>query len=566
MNLLTDPWLPFRDRSGDTRYHPPAALADPDIIDLALPRADFQGAAWQFLIALLQTAMTPKDTDAWLDRYQTPPSVEELKAALAPFMAAFELDGDGPRFMQDLDPLEDVKEAPVSGLLIDSPGANGIKNNTDFFVKRGRVESICPDCAALALYTMQINAPAGGAGIRVGLRGGGPLTTLILPEDETKSLWERLWPNVMPADAVGQPGQAWRPPAVDDADLFFWMTKTRISDKKGTEVLPEQVHPLHVFWSMPRRYRLLFEDESGCCDLCGRASVQLVRRLRSKKQGANYDGPWRHPLTPYRRLNPKKTDELPLSSKGQPGGLGYRHWPGMVLEDEAVSGALPARVVTHHLHKYHMVKTARDDGEAFEVLFRNARLWVFGYDMDNMKPRGWYSVEMPLVGVPEAHQETLRDWVKRFVDLASDIAWQVRNQLKRAWFKRPEDAKGDMSQIDAQFFEATQLAFFDVLRQMGETLRDGVSDPVLSSEIHADWHQTLKREALKLFDAQAISGPLEGMKMQQLERITSARRYLLAYLNGNGKKIGKTVQAFAQVGGFELEAPQSDNNREGSAA
>ncbi|WP_295037657.1 type I-E CRISPR-associated protein Cse1/CasA [Salinicola sp.] len=566
MNLLTDPWLPFRRSDGSLLYRPPSALADPDILDLALPRADFQGAAWQFLIALLQTAMTPKNTDAWLDRYQTPPSVEELEAALAPFSRAFELDGEGPRFMQDLDPLGDVKDAPVAGLLIDSPGANGIKNNTDFFVKRGRVEAVCPDCAALALYTMQINAPAGGAGIRVGLRGGGPLTTLILPEDETKTLWERLWPNVMPADAVGQPGQTWRPPTVDDADLFFWMTDTRVSDKKGTEVFPDQVHPLHALWSMPRRYRLLFEDESGCCDLCGRECSRLVRRLRSKKQGANYDGPWSHPLTPYRRLNPKKTDELPLSSKGQPGGLGYRHWPGLVLEDEAGSGAMPARVVTHHLHKYHMVEAARDDGEAFDAMFRHARLWVFGYDMDNMKPRGWYSVEMPLVGVPEAHQEILREWVKRFADLASDVAWQVRNQLKRAWFKRPEDAKGDMSQIDAQFFEATQLAFFDVLRQMSETLRDDGGTPALSPEIHRQWYLTLKREALRLFDAQAISGPLEGMKMQQLERITSARRYLLDYLNGSGKKIGKTVQAFAQVGGFELKAPQSEGNRKGNAA
>lgn len=570
MNLLTDPWLPFRHRDGRIDYRPPSALADTDVLDLALPRADFQGGAWQFLIALLQTAMTPKNTDAWLDHYPTPPGVAELDERLAPFASAFELDGDGPRFMQDPETLEDVKNAPVAGLLIDSPGANGIRNNTDFFVKRGRVDTACPACAALALFTMQINAPAGGAGIRVGLRGGGPLTTLILPEDESTSLWNRLWPNVMPADAVGQPGQTWCAPEVDDRDLFFWMRATRVSDKKGTEVLPEQVHPLHAFWSMPRRYRLLFDDTPGNCDLCGRETARPVRRLRAKKQGANYDGPWRHPLTPYRRLNPKKLDELPLSSKGQPGGLGYRHWPGLVLEDEAGSGALPARVVTHHLHKYEMVQAARDDGEAFEALFKQARLWVFGYDMDNMKPRGWYSVAMPLVGVPEIRQEVLRGWARRFVDLASEVGWTLRNQLKRAWFKRPEDAKGDMSHIDARFFEATQLAFFTALREMGETLRhDGPGDetkaPTLSPETHRRWYWALKREALALFDAQAISGPLEGMKMQQLERITSARRYLLAYLNGSGRKVGKTMQTFADVGGFDLKAPKGERHEESPA-
>ncbi|MCD6009245.1 type I-E CRISPR-associated protein Cse1/CasA [Halomonas sp. IOP_31] len=565
MNLLADPWLPFQDKNGAVTYQPPSALADPDILDLELPRADFQGAAWQFLIGLLQTAMTPKNTDAWLDRYQQPPSVEELEAALAPFAAAFELDGDGPRFMQDIDPLEDVKVSSVAGLLIDSPGINTVKKNRDFFVKRGRVEAMCQDCAALALYTMQINAPEGGASIRTGLRGGGPLATLILPEDETQPLWKRLWPNVMPADALPQPGQTWRTPSAEDPDLFFWMSRTRVSDSKGTEVYPEQVHPLHVFWSMPRRYRLLFEGDSGGCDLCGREAAQLVRQLRSKTHGVNYEGPWRHPLTPY-RMNPKKPENFPYSRKGQADGLGYRHWPGLVLEDETVSGTLPARAVTHHLKKYQMVKAAQDDGEAFDALFQRVRLWVFGYDMKQANAQGWYSTEMPLVGVPDRYQDLFRGWVQRFVDLAGDFAWTVRNQLKRAWFKRPEDAKGDMSQIDAQFFEATQLAFFEALRQMGETLRDDIPEPVLSSEVHKIWHQSLKNEALKLFDAQAISGPLEGMKMQQLERITGARRYLLAYLNGSGKKVGKTVQTFAKAGGFELPAQAPKTNNTESAA
>lgn len=566
MNLLTEPWLPFRHRSGKVVYRPPSALADPDVLDLALPRADFQGAAWQFLIALLQTAMTPKNTDAWLDRYQAPPGVAELDELLAPFALAFELDGDGPRFMQDLDSLNDVPEASVSSLLVDSPGVSTVKKNRDFFVKRDRVGGLCTECTALALYTMQINAPEGGAGIRTGLRGGGPLTTLILPEDNSKPLWGRLWPNVMPADAVGQPGQSWRAPRVDDRDLFFWMADTRISDKKGTVVLPEQVHPLHAFWSMPRRYRLLFDNESGYCDVCGREAIRLVRRLRSKKHGANYDGPWRHPLTPY-RMNPKKPGELPFSKKGQPGGpSSYHHWLGLMLEDEAISGALPARVVTHHLKKYRQVKAARDDGEAFDALFKHTRLWVFGYDMKQMDARGWYNVEMPLVGVPKTHQEALRGWVKRFVELAEKVVKELRDRLKEAWFRRPKDAKGDMSQIDAQFFEATQLAFFTALREMGELLRKDEEAPTLSPETHRQWYRALKREALALFDAQAISGPLEGMKMQQLERITSARCYLLAYLNGSGNKVGKTMQAFSEAGGFELKTSAFEDHRQESPA
>nr|WP_231886596.1 type I-E CRISPR-associated protein Cse1/CasA [Methylomonas methanica] len=55
---------------------------------------------------------------------------------------------------------------------------------------------LCPSCAATALFTLQTNAPSGGVGHRVGLRGGGPLTTLVLPKASQTTLWQKLWLNV----------------------------------------------------------------------------------------------------------------------------------------------------------------------------------------------------------------------------------------------------------------------------------------------------------------------------------------------------------------------------------
>ncbi|WP_444985339.1 type I-E CRISPR-associated protein Cse1/CasA [Halomonas mongoliensis] len=550
MNLLSTPWLPFRTRKGSVAYRPPTAVADPEIVDLALPRADFQGAAYQFLIGLLQTALPPQNQGDWLDRFVEPPSMEELEAAFAPLADAFELDGDGPRFMQDLDPLDDVKDSTVSGLLIDAPGANGIKNNTDFFVKRGRVEVMCEDCAALALFTMQINAPAGGAGIRVGLRGGGPLTTLALPDSGDASLWSRLWLNVVTSRALTRSGQAWQAPRYDDDTLFLWMAPTRVSDKKGTEVLPEGMHPLHPYWSMPRRFRLLFEEGPCHCDICGREATHAVRRIRAKKQGANYDGPWLHPLTPYRR-DPKKPNEPPLSSKGQPGGLGYQHWSNLVLQDADTSGALPALVVQDYVaEKVRAVDEERRFGEEIAALLKHARLWAFGYDMDNMKPRGWYSVEMPLVAVPAAQQERLRAWVQRFTDLARQIAWMVRTQIKNAWFDRPSEAKGDMSHIDLAFYDATRGAFFHALHGFQQTLAKADDAPSLPPEVAEQWYRTLKREGMALFEEQSLSGALEAVDLQ---RATAARRQLQSFLAGRSKG-SKAIRQFAETGGFALVA------------
>lgn len=546
MNLLHDPWLPFLFKDGSIAYRPTSVITDPDIVDLALPRADFQGAAYQWLIGLLQTALPPKDHDDWLDRFAEMPSLQALEAAFVPFTAAFELDGDGPRFMQDRDPLEDAKPTSVSGLLMDSPGANGLKLNTDHFVKRGRAEAICPDCAALALFTMQINAPAGGAGYRVGLRGGGPLTTLVLPEDAQASLWQRLWLNVMPSQSLARQGKV-KAPHPDDDILFPWMGPTRLSDKKGAVVVPEDMHALHTYWAMPRRFRLLFEDTSCRCDLCGRDATRSIVEMRAKNYGANYEGPWQHPLTPYRR-DPKKPNEPPLSTKGQPGGLGYQHWSNLVLNDAENSGALPATVVHDYLHdKVPANRLARRDGEEFELLLRHARLWAFGYDMDNMKPRGWYSVEMPLVAVPLEQQEVLRSWVQDVTELARQVAWMVRNQIKVAWFSRPADAKGDMSPIDTQLYEATQARFFHALFGMHRALLDGENTHI-PTEIAEDWYRGLRREALQLFDAQALSGPVAELDMK---RITGARRNLQAWLSGRSKG-SKVITQFAKKGGFAI--------------
>ncbi|WP_348265452.1 type I-E CRISPR-associated protein Cse1/CasA, partial [Salmonella enterica] len=63
---------------------------------------------------------------------------------------------------------------------------------------RGNVEQICPECAGIALFAIQTNSAAGGAGYRVGMRGGGPLTRLVVPQEEDKyTLWEKLWVNVL---------------------------------------------------------------------------------------------------------------------------------------------------------------------------------------------------------------------------------------------------------------------------------------------------------------------------------------------------------------------------------
>lgn len=529
MNLLTDPWLPFKRRDGSQEYLPVTAMVDRDIIDLALPRADFQGAAYQFLIGLLQTSMAPEDKEEWVGWYQNPPSFQGCKKALERWTLAFELDNEGPAFMQDLDFLNREKLTDIAALLVDSPGASTIKNNTDHFVKAGRVEQLCLDCAALALFTLQINAPSGGKGHRTGLRGGGPLTTLVMPADTNSTLWHRLWLNIQDTNQW-----TYDSPNPSDNAIFPWLGKTKVSDQ-GQGTYPEEVHPLHAYWAMPRRMRLNIKAAACQCDLCGRQSEYSVSSLRTRNYGFNYDGPWTHPLTPY-RSDPKKPEQLPYSRKAQTDGLSYRHWEALTMKDENEKGFLPASVVLDYVAKC-------DKADDLDVELPSvAGLWVFGYDMDNMKARCWYGAHMPLLALEDDLREMAQLWLRQMIDLTENSARLLQAQVKEAWFSRPKDAKGDVSYISASLWEATEQSFYQYLMAIGELLAGEVPPQRFPSDIAAGWYGAVTRQAAELFDEFALSGPAEQLDMK---RITRSRNTFRKKLH-----TGKDAKIFRKMGGL----------------
>src|ERR1700719_1901789 len=81
------------------------------------PRPDFDLAAHEFLIGLLAVAFPPKGQCDWLRYFHTPPTPEELQEVFQRYAAAFSLDGEGPRFLQDFSPLEG-EPSPVEALFI----------------------------------------------------------------------------------------------------------------------------------------------------------------------------------------------------------------------------------------------------------------------------------------------------------------------------------------------------------------------------------------------------------------------------------------------------------------
>ncbi|OYU20084.1 MAG: type I-E CRISPR-associated protein Cse1/CasA [Rhodobacteraceae bacterium PARR1] len=349
LNLIDDPWIPVILKDGSRKVIAPWQMTDSDVIRPDCPRADLNLACLELLIGLVYLADPPEHVEDWDDRRKPDPA--RLRDRLAAYAPAFNLLGEGPLFLQDLEPLEGEAN-PADMLFIDSAGANTARNNADLMVHRDRYSTVDPAFAAMALYTFQAHAPAGGAGNRTSLRGGGPLVTLV---DPGRGLWDLVWANV----PDGSSGQM--------ADLP-WMRATRVSDKGAVTHPPEgRTFGVEAFFGMPRRLRLV-------------ADGAVVKGVIQRPYGTNYSG-WVHPLTPYYRM--KAGEEL-LPVHPRAGLFGYRHWLGILAGSADGLKDCASCLTTWQ---------SRDRRAAVTVL-------VAGWAMDNMKARDFTLSSQPYVDLP----------------------------------------------------------------------------------------------------------------------------------------------------------------------
>lgn len=519
LNLVVDPWLPVLRRSGSRSVIAPWQITDgfgdDPIMALTLPRADLSLAVTELLIGLLQTLAAPEDADTWFDVLAAPPAPEQLRERFGRHADAFELGGAGPRFMQDLDATleQQADKRPIDALLINAPGEQALKQNTDLFVKRGQVAGLSPALAAATLYTLQAYAPAGGQGHRTSLRGGGPLTTLVVGDAQAgaASLWENLWLNVLPAaDFLGD----WRGGHAAE-DLFAWMCPTRTSEKgTGGVRTPEDTHPAHVYWGMPRRIRLCLDEADlavgeGHCDLSGEPCALRITHFVTRNYGNNYTGAWRHPLSSYYRT---ASGEM-LPRHPQPGGIGYRHWLALAAAPGSMASGDPAKVVDRFIRE-------RDPGE-------QRRLRAAGYDMDNMAARGWYDAELPVYGFRGMQPQPFHEHIQQLIEGAEFVAQVLRAAAKTAWFGGAT-VRGDLSHIERQFWERTEAAFYRELDEAASSSAAQTFDAQYRDQSRVRWHRVITEVALAIFDQQIADGLIDA----------APRRVALAQGELRGKLFG----------------------------
>ena len=539
-NLIALPWLPVIRESGQRDYISPAGLTDgiedDPIIDLDFPRADFRCATLEFLIGILSVAFPPRDD--WGGRWTTPPLQADLEHAFAPFAAVFGFDGEGARAYQDLEDFA-AETTPVEALLIEAPGAATVKKNAALMVKSGRVKVMSRAAAAVGLLTLQTMAPAGGAGHRTSLRGGGPLTTLVVPAHPL-TLWHRLWANVPPGD---------EPPAsADFPRIFPWLAPTRLSSKNGRTTTPDDVDWRQAFFGMPRRIRLDFEPNVDriSCDLSGKIDDVIVRTYRTRPHGTDYEA-WggRHPLTPHYRT--KASDLILYPVHGQDGRMGYRQWVAMLYG--AKDGLRqPAQCVSL------FVAERKDDLPRGDRLFR---LMAAGYDMDNMKARAFIEAETPDIIIPIGNSEAVAAKARDFVAAANEVAKALGYAVKMALYGDRAEVGADTIPLTTardRFWADTNDRFFSTLNSFSTLPSEQLAaeaTPIVNS-----WRTVMERAALAIFDDMV---PVQDALSPAVKRVVEGRRFLVRTLLGYGTR---GVELFKNL---QLPVPET-KTRKGKAA
>lgn len=528
LNLINDNWIPVRRRNGEKALIAPSQITDlcdsNPFVAFDAPRPDFNGALIQFFIGLIQTSFAPKDVREWRKYFSNPPSNEQLQEKLALYAYAFNLGGDGPRFMQDLTLESEITEKIITkypnldkskikikiseeALSIDELFIDSVAS---YFNKRGRIQAICPKCAATALLTLQLNAPAGGRGHRTSLRGGGPLTTLVLGN----SLWQTIWLNVLEENKFLDmyKTKSEIEERFTDKDIFPWLAKA-ITSEETQKITSQDAHPSQIFWATPRRIHLDFDTlNEGICSIDQSFSSQLISRYFTKSYGTNYEN-WQHPLTPH---YVKEGVHMPVHA--QPGGISYRHWLGLVQNDEE-KGNFRARTVKEFLEKQEQKYKVLQD--------YRFRLWVFGYDMDNMKPRGWVESTMPVIIFED--QEHYEETINQLIKVSEKISENTRSCIKKALFKKTDEIRGNLSFIDAEFWQNTETDFYNAL----EAFRANVNN---IPEIKSNWLKILKKVSENIFDKISQNSEIESVDPK---RIALAYRDLSKF--NNAKNILKIL-------------------------
>ena len=425
MNIIHDSWIPVIRRNGDTDFVSPCEITTKPrnpIIYLNFNRADFNATGYRLLISIYNTFFSPNTKKEWKELYHNPPNKKKILPNLK--SQFFELNGTGPRFLQDKRPNELQKIVNVNKLLFETPGAKTIKEGKDFFQKVN-THILCPSCATVALYLAQFSAIMAGMGYRTGITSGanGSLTTIITGN----TLWQTIWSNVIVRRKMYELGGNCK------ETIFPWLNDT-IDSNSGATISLNNQHPYYPLWEMPLRYYFIFEKFNTPCTICGLKKNLMVKNIKTKNYGNCYVDP-RHITSPYQYITDKEISFLkPIDHPN------YSDLVKYLFKSEKIS---PAEVVNNFMNNINDLNPGPFG------------LWTFGYHMDKAKLFCW---EENRYSISELLYKD-KDFTSKIAQYSYLIGWYINNYVRKTWGIDKSDPL-----ILRDFMKKTEDDFYKVLK------------------------------------------------------------------------------------------------------
>jgi CRISPR system Cascade subunit CasA len=206
---------------------------------------------------------------------------------------------------------------------------------------------------------------------------------------------------------------------------------------------------------------------------------------------------------------------------GQPGGIAWRDWLSLTLVDPEAGLREPAATVAHWQRR------ARAVGR------RTLRIHAFGYDMDNMKARGWTDTILPAFAVEDEERRALLYTTARsFTEATSLAGTALLGAVKTALFQSPDDAPGDLGKVRLDLWASTERAFYAAVEDVADPALDIDAASDRAEERRRGFVRPLTEAATTVFDRWC---PPDGLSVEALRRRVTARYNLLSALGGFSK-------------------------------
>jgi len=111
---------------------------------------------------------------------------------------------------------------------------------------------------------------------------------------------------------------------------------------------------------------------------------------------------------------------------------------------------------------------------------------------------------MPLIAISPDCKEIYETEIRKIIQTAEILSYNVANQTKAALFKRPKDVK-DISIVKRQFWSQSEPDFYKAVREIQKAVKAGME----TEEIRDSWLRDVGRMTLDIFD-DYVSIPLLG--------------------------------------------------------